>query len=157
MINFDSSMLPELTTDRGAVRPSRSSLPTISIVSVAGADLAETIRRMSVCYARWGTIGVELIVICSGDQSDTPGLNGGPRVIHGPADATDSQLRAIGLAEASGDLVMLLDDPANADDEWIEHLSSGGRRYGSPLEADVEFQESFAAADRELFATEPSV
>ena len=61
--------------------------------------------------------------------------------------------RGLKLQDASTTLL----DEEKLDDEWIEHLSSSGRRYGSPLEADVEFQESFAAADRELFGTEPSV
>ena len=78
--------------------------------------------------ARWERFGVELILVCARrTRWSAESSAGGARVIYGPATATDSQLRTIGLEAATGDVVMLLGDPAAADDHWIERLTAAGR------------------------------
>lgn len=159
MLKLNSRTAPDLDEHYSAPRMRRGPLPTISVVSIAGVEVGATLRRMSLCYARWAKMGVEVIVICNGGQEWLPshGHSAGLRVIQGPADATDSQLRAIGLAAASGDLVMLLDDLAAADDEWIEHLCGAGREYGSAPDLELDLPETRISASRSLFAAQPSV
>jgi hypothetical protein len=120
---------------RNALRGRANGLPTVSVVAVAGTDPEATVRETTSCYARWSHLGVELIVVCGDGETWEPAIAeipDGIRVIYGPADATQSQLRSLGLASAIGDLVMLVDDPATARDEWLEHLRGAGRQTESP-------------------------
>ena len=108
----------------------------MSVVSVASDDSAATLRELAERAVRWERLGVELIIVCTSrrsTKSTVSAISGGARLIYGPADASDSQLRAIGLAAATGDVVMLVDDPATADDAWIEHVSiTGAVRLETP-------------------------
>ncbi len=73
-------------------------------------------------------MGVELLIVCTTRPSaaalalmTAPGA----RIIYAPASATDQQLRAMGLAAAAGDVVMLVDEAAEADEGWMERLCAG--------------------------------
>ena len=73
--------------------------------------------------ARWNRLGVEFIFVCGRrSRRAVESIAGSATVICGPSEATDSELRALGLDAATGDVVMLLGDPAAADDLWIERL-----------------------------------
>lgn len=107
----------------------REGRPSVSVVSVASDDGAALLQTMTDRATRWQRLGVELIIVCAGsrmEQGTTPAIGEAVRFIRGPADATEPQLRAIGFVAATGDVVMLLDDPAAVDDDWIEHLSATG-------------------------------
>jgi hypothetical protein len=102
--------------------------PTLSIVCIASDD-STTFRELADRPARWQALGVELIIVCvtrHSAASTASATSAGARLIFGPADATCQQLRSMGLAAASGDVVMLLDDPASADEGWIERLCTTG-------------------------------
>ena len=103
--------------------------PSVSVVSVSCDDGATLLRNMADRAARWQRLGVELIIVSASRQSTrstVSAISGAARLIYGPADATEPQLRAIGFAAATGDVVMLVDDPTTADDGWIEHVSVTG-------------------------------
>jgi len=105
----------------------------MKVINVAQGALVILAAYLS--YALWSHLGVELIVVCGDGETWEPAIAeipDGIRVIYGPADATQSQLRSLGLASAIGDLVMLVDDPATARDEWLEHLRGAGRQTESP-------------------------
>lgn len=111
--------------NHAAMSDRANGLPTVSVVAVAREDADVTIRELTARYGRWAQFGVELIVVCGGDTTwnqPVSALHPIVRVIYGPADASDAQLRSIGLAGAEGDLVMLVDDAATADEEWLAHL-----------------------------------
>lgn len=112
-----------------SVRAHHDGRPSVSVVSVASDDGATLLRNMADRAAGWQRLGVELIIVCASRQSTrstVSAISGAARLIYGPADATEPQLRAIGFAAATGDVVMLLDDPTTADDRWIEHVSVTG-------------------------------
>jgi len=86
--------------------------------------------------ARWDRLGVEFIFVCGRHcRRAVESIAGGATVICGPSSATDSELRALGLDAASGDVVMLLADPAAADDLWIERLIERGVMREASLDA----------------------
>ena len=119
---------------RNAMRTRANGLPTVSVVAVAGDDPDAAIREMSACYAKWAHFGVELIVVCGADETWRPAMAALPqglRIVFGPADANDAQLRSLGLASAEGDLVMLVDDLVLTDESWISHLRGAGRALES--------------------------
>jgi len=114
--------------------------PRVSIVTVARDDSAATLRTMVERSARWERFGVESIIVCASrrlTKATVSAMTGLARLIQGPADASDAQLRAVGFAAATGDVVMLVDDPSSVDDGWIEHVSNTGvaRGVSSPREA----------------------
>jgi hypothetical protein len=79
--------------------------------------------------ARWERLGVELIVVCASRRATRSAAAAitGARVVYGPVGASDQQLRALGLAAATGDVILLVDDPTTADESWIEYVSVIGR------------------------------
>ena len=109
--------------------------PSVSLVCVATGDAPSLFRDLADRASHWHRLGIELVIVSAGRHSaaSTALLNGsGARLIYGLALASEPQLRSMGLAAAGGDVVMILDDPATADERWIEQLSVSGRgAYGS--------------------------
>lgn len=139
----------ELTSGNGlrsAVEPSPARVrhegrPTLSVVSLAEDDSAATLRLMAERAGLWERFGVELITVCASRRttpSTVSAVSGAARLIYGPADATESQLRAMGFAASTGDIVILVDDLTTADDSWIEHVSVTGavRRFTQAHDGD---------------------
>ena len=115
-------------------RASRSGRrPNVSVVAVATQHSVSTLKSVAERAARWDRLGVEFIFVCGRpSRRAVESIAGNATVICGPSSATDSELRALGLDAASGDVVMLLGDPAAADDLWIERLiGSGAMREAS--------------------------
>jgi hypothetical protein len=128
-----------MRTDAVDARPMRAAVahgcPRVSVVSVVDDDSPATLRVIAERSARWEHHGVELVFVCASRQpaGPSPSVFGGGRLLYAPADATEEELRAIGLAAATGDVVMLVGDAAAVDDRWIEHLSmTGGVRTVHP-------------------------
>ena len=101
--------------------------PRISIVSVVKEGAAALAPIVTSRATRRERSQVELILVCAGARVGSPSGVGaaGMRLVHGPADATDAQLRALGLAAASGDIVMMMDH-ATVDWDWIDHVCDLG-------------------------------
>lgn len=120
--------------DVRTVRPSGKRGPRLSVVSVAQDDSPATLRSIAERCARWERLGIELIVVCACRHAARAMASGlaGARMIHAPDDATEVELRSLGLTAATGDVVMLVADPAAADDRWIEHLSTNSSARALP-------------------------
>lgn len=120
------------TKHPSTVRGSGSSYvarPRTSVVSVSSDRLASTARTFADRVARWRHAGVELILVCAGPhttQAAVSAINGHARLIYGPPHATERELLTLGFAAAIGDVVVLVDDPAVADEKWIEHVNATG-------------------------------
>jgi GT2 family glycosyltransferase len=70
-------------------------------------------------------MSAELLVARAATASDVAGLAKtypSVRFVTAPADASIPQLRAIGMAQASGDVVALTEDHCIADENWVEAL-----------------------------------
>jgi hypothetical protein len=71
-------------------------------------------------------LGAELLVARAGTPQETSGLAKtypSVRFVNAPVDASIPQLRAIGMAQASGDVVALTEDHCIADENWVEALT----------------------------------
>jgi len=71
-------------------------------------------------------MNAELLVARAGAPSDVaPLAKSYPsvRFVNAPVDASIPQLRAIGMAQASGDVVALTEDHCIADENWVEALT----------------------------------
>ena len=127
MTDVRQRSLLDTTLEPRSTRARRDGRPSVSVVFMASDDSPALLREMAERSSRWQRLGVELIVVCSSRLTTATIvslMSGEARVVYGPPNATDLQLRAKGLAAASGDVVMMVDDPASADDGWIEHLSA---------------------------------
>jgi hypothetical protein len=111
--------------DAHGARARHRDRPSMTIVSIATDDSVATLRSIGERSAHWERLGVERVIVCRRRPNGGPSfgaMSGGARLIYGPSEATERQLRGIGLLAATGDVVMLVDDPATADVHWIEHL-----------------------------------
>lgn len=115
--------------------------PRVSVVSVTFDAAPAELRRVSEHCARLERFGVELILVCAGAHAAIlmpPGGRNGARFVAAPADATEPQLRRIGFGAATGDVVLMADDPLAVDDAWIAQVSGMGRAaagVAEPIEA----------------------
>jgi GT2 family glycosyltransferase len=71
-------------------------------------------------------LSAELLVARAGAAAELTSLSKtypAVRFVPAPADASIPQLRAIGMAQASGDVVALTEDHCIADENWVESLT----------------------------------
>jgi hypothetical protein len=120
----------DLAPEARPSRPLREAGPTISLVTVVADDSAPGLRELSDRAQRWQGLGVEFVVVCAERQTaqlSVLAILSGARLVSGPDDATLAQLRSLGLAAASGDVVALVDSDDSTDEGWIEHLCTSSR------------------------------
>lgn len=104
--------------------PRRGSTPTLTVVVASRQERAQ----LHSCLAQLVPLcehGVELIVVRAGVTSEIAALtrlHPTARFIQAPHDATLRQLRAIGMAESTGDIVALADERSGCDSEWMTLL-----------------------------------
>lgn len=129
MLDIDKGM-PEHSLGATRTAPAnRTERPTVSLISLAHDCSAAALHALVSRAQRWEHLGIELIVVCTGRsyaESSFSAISGGARLIHGPPRAAEQQLRAIGFAAATGDVVVFLEDLDTADDRWIEHMKLTG-------------------------------
>lgn len=120
-------------------REARIGRPTVSIVCIARKDWPGAIRNASERSPWSEYFGAELVIVTAA-RRDSQGTASGaatPVLVSAPADATDAQMRAMGLRAATGDVVLFVDHPATADDSWMEHLSNTRTPRAEPGVFDV--------------------
>ena len=113
----------------GTVNARHEPRPKVSVVAVTREGAQTAARAIAGASFHCQRLGVELIVVCAGRQGGRSSLsatNGVAKLIHGPADVSEQRLRALGFAAATGDVVMLVEDLADADESWIRHVSVTG-------------------------------
>jgi glycosyltransferase involved in cell wall biosynthesis len=101
-------------------------LPTISVVIASHREVALLDACLASIVPQCTRIGAELIVARAGEPDDVAGLaraNPAARFVAAPAGATIPQLRGLGMAEATGDIVALTEDHCIADPHWLEALT----------------------------------
>lgn len=127
MLDVEPKTRADASRSKSELRALANGLPTVSVVSVASYDVDATVRKITACFGHWLQFGVELIVVCTDRDGSVHHVlsSTGVRLIHAPVTTSESELRSLGLAAAQGDLVMLVDDPATANDNWISHLRGG--------------------------------
>lgn len=116
----------------------RDGRPRVSVVAVLHDDDGSTAAKlMAERGLRFERADLEVVLVYVGPRSAGPitgSFGARTRVVRAPADAAESQLRALGLTAATGDIVMMLDAPV-ADHDWIDHLCAiGGNGLRPPVD-----------------------
>ncbi|MDQ6888391.1 MAG: glycosyltransferase [Gemmatimonadota bacterium] len=115
--------------------------PTISVVVASNRDRALLDACLGSLRPQCTRAGAELIVARAGLDREASALRRafpGVRFVSASEDASIPQLRAIGMAEASGDIVALTEDHCVADEHWLEtltrHAGEGADVVGGGME-----------------------
>ena len=104
----------------------RGSAPTVSVVVASNRDKSLLHACLGSLLSQCQRLNAELVVARAGTSSDLSALGKtypSVRFISASPDATIPQLRAIGMAQASGDVVALTEDHCIADENWVEALT----------------------------------
>jgi glycosyltransferase involved in cell wall biosynthesis len=112
------------STHRG---PRRGTAPTVSVVIASNRDKTLLHACIGSLLGQCQRLNAELLVARAGTTGDVAALAKSypsVRFIAAPADAPIPQLRAIGMSQASGDVVALTEDHCIADDKWVESLTN---------------------------------
>jgi GT2 family glycosyltransferase len=118
---LDSEVAPHVK--RG---PRRGSAPTVSVVVASNRDKALLQACLGSLLGQCQRLNAELLVARAGAPGDVASLAKtypSVRFVNAPIDASIPQLRAIGMAQASGDVVALTEDHCIADENWVETLT----------------------------------
>ncbi|MFZ5625480.1 MAG: glycosyltransferase family 2 protein [Gemmatimonadota bacterium] len=101
--------------------------PRVSVVLASRGELRTLNTALAALQPAAEARDVEVVVVRAGNPAGV--LTGGVvRVIAAPADASAASLRAMGMREAKGDVVILTDDDSAIHEPWAETLA---RRSGS--------------------------
>ena len=118
---LDSEVAPHVK--RG---PRRGSAPTVSVVVASNRDKTLLHACLGSLLGQCQRLNAELLVARAGSPQDVAALAKtypSIRFVNAPLDASIPQLRAIGMAQASGDVVALTEDHCIADENWVEALT----------------------------------
>ena len=106
--------------------PKRGSNPTVSVVVASNRDKTLLHACLGSLLGQCQRLNAELLVARAGSAPDVAALAKtypGVRFVTAPAEASIPQLRAVGMAQASGDVVALTEDHCVADANWVEALT----------------------------------
>ena len=107
----------------------RSDGPEISIVVVSTRSRSVLTAFLSALVSPCLTAGVELLVVRAAPATELAEwrrIMPTVRWVAAPADATVAELRAIGMAESTGDVVRIAEDDRDLDVRWV-HAVLGDR------------------------------
>jgi hypothetical protein len=103
--------------------PRRTDRPTVSVVVASNRERALLDACLASLLPQCARQGAELIVTRAASPNEVGALaRAMPQVrfVAAPRDATIPQLRGIGMAEATGDIVALTEDHCVAENHWLE-------------------------------------
>ena len=115
--------------------PRHGFVTSVSVVVASNRDKTLLGACLDSLLAQCQRLKAELIVARAGTAADIAALAKAypsVRFITGPSDASIPNLRAIGMAQASGDVVALTEDHCIAGEDWVENLTQS-----SHADADV--------------------
>lgn len=106
--------------------PRRGTSPTVSVVVASNRDKTLLHACLGSLLGQCQRLSAELLVARAGLPAEVTSLAKtypSVRFIAAAPDATIPELRAIGMGQASGDVVALTEDHCIADDNWVEALT----------------------------------
>lgn len=118
---LDSDISPTLKRE-----PRRGSAPTVSVVVASNRDKTLLHACLGSLLGQCQRLNAELLVARAGAAAEVSALGKtypSVRFIAAPLDASIPRLRAIGMAQATGDVVALTEDHCIADENWVETLT----------------------------------
>ncbi|HJU88871.1 MAG TPA: hypothetical protein VJ672_05730 [Gemmatimonadaceae bacterium] len=121
---------------RGARRLSRrSSHPTLSVILLSRGEGSTLGAVATALQKQCAAFEAELLIVRAASQSEVAATTRAfpaARVIAAPIEATDPELRVLGMGEATGDIVTFTTDRAAVPDRWIERFQRALGRDGEP-------------------------
>jgi hypothetical protein len=96
-------------------------MPTLSVIVASRLDRSDLEACLEALLPSCASVGAEVVVVRTGTSSEVTSLarvHGAARFVQAPHDATMRQLRGIGMAEATGDIVAITDE-MGATPHWI--------------------------------------
>ena len=105
--------------------PRRSESPTISVVVASNRERALLATCLASLIPQCERASAQLIVARAAEPAEIAALNNatpGVRFLAAPPSASIPQLRGLGMAEATGDIVALTEDHCVADEHWVETM-----------------------------------
>ena len=103
--------------------------PSVTIVVIAAWETDRHLESLVALGGRCAQDGTELVVVCTGAWAETavvgPAFPG--RRITAPRGSTPADLRVLGMSCANGDIVAIVDDPADVDAAWLERVRTRDR------------------------------
>jgi hypothetical protein len=104
--------------------PRRGRTPTLSVVLIWRGERESLERCLTSLLPPCARVGAEVVVVRAaaalGDATSVAAT--GARFVHAPHDASVRQLRGLGMAEATGDIVALADERSALNGDWIATL-----------------------------------
>jgi hypothetical protein len=99
----------------------RTDRPRVSVVfNATGSEHDATLHERSV---RWKLLDVEVVIVSTEHAAAAGRVHSDARLVYAPTDSSRTQRRALGLAAASGDLVIMMEASQRPDDAWIAQLA----------------------------------
>jgi len=132
-----SSIEVEVPVSRSPVLRGRAA-PTLSVIISSRHDRAQLHGLLAQLTPQCARADAQLVVARPGPATESAALTkvfAGVTFVHAPADATDSQLRALAMVQTSADVVVFADDWRPLERGWIETVR---RRLSAEPEAQVE-------------------
>ena len=102
--------------------------PSVTIVVIAAWETDRHVESLVALGGRCAQDGTELVVVCSGAWAETLAAGSAfpGRRITAPRGSTPTDLRVLGMSCANGDIVAIVDDPADVDAAWLERVRTRG-------------------------------
>ena len=103
--------------------------PRISVIVTSAGDRGVLVAALEEIIPQCRRAGAELIVVSTQWRGPIDSLRhsfSGVRFVAVSPDATGTQLRAAGMAEADGDIVVFTSDASPVDEYWIESAIPAG-------------------------------
>lgn len=100
--------------------------PAITVVVIAAWESERHVESLRALGRRCSQDDMELVVVCAGPcaESAASAVVAPGRRIMAPRGASAADLRVLGMSCANGDIVAIVDDPADVDAEWLEQIRS---------------------------------
>jgi hypothetical protein len=109
-----------------AGQPRRGALPRVSVVIVSTGSPSQLDACLAALGVRQGVADAELIVVAADHASSLSAVMtayADIRLVAAPPGSTVGQLRTLGVAEAKGDVVAMLESDRVVPDKWLEALT----------------------------------
>jgi protoporphyrinogen oxidase len=141
-LNGEAALQRGLAT--GHRRTRMDGMPSFSLVVAARSGVAELAERLDPLLPGCRELNVEVVVALpteGASQASTAALPEGVRVVSCPAGCSAAELRVAGIAEAEGDIVVIVEDSAEMTVNRLEPFARW-RAMGSAAAAPTEIAEA---------------
>lgn len=108
-----------------------TTLPSISVVIASNGSLAQLSRCLEAFVSATGRLKAEIVVARAGESTELDALRHllpSATYVTATRGTSRAELRSLGMANTTGDVVALLDDDRVIDSSWFQQMQYGTRR-----------------------------